>query len=106
MEKESYERIADRSRWYEILQSASEECAELIQACSKYERAHNIGLPTNTTPNEAIEMLTEEVAHVLNCCDMIIYKIGLDKQDIMREQIKGNQKILDRFEKDYERREY
>lgn len=81
-----------------VLDSAQEECAELIQAISKFKRTkYDGGMPTNRTIDEAKDMLIEEIAHVIRSCESVIYKLSINESDIANEIIKGDQKIHDRI---------
>ena len=59
-----------------------EECAELIQAISKLKR-YNPEDPNNkVSRNELIENLTEEMADVLICLDLLTEIYGLKFSDV------------------------
>lgn len=61
-----------------------EECAELIQAISKLKR-YNPEDPNNKVGRkELIENLTEEMADVLICIDMLTEIYGLKLSDVRR----------------------
>lgn len=60
----------------ENLDILMEECAELIQAASKYKRSIGIGLPTPINKEDAISNFIEEVADVTAC---IIQQFALSK---------------------------
>ena len=60
----------------ENLDILMEECAELIQAASKYKRSIGIGLPTLISKEDAISNFIEEVADVTAC---IIQQFALSK---------------------------
>lgn len=63
-----------------ILAIAQEECAELIKACSKFNRACGFGLKTNTSYNEALKDLVEEIADAEHCIRLLksAFKIDCD----------------------------
>lgn len=60
----------------ENLDILMEECAELIQAASKYKRSIGFGLPTPISKEDAISNFIEEVADVTAC---IIQQFALSK---------------------------
>lgn len=60
----------------ENLDILMEECAELIQAASKYKRSIGIGLPTPISKEDAISNFIEEVADVTAC---IVQQFALSK---------------------------
>lgn len=53
-----------------------EECAELIQAASKYKRSIGLGLPTPVSKEDAISNFIEEVVDVTAC---ILQQFALSK---------------------------
>lgn len=60
----------------ENLDILMEECAELIQAASKYKRSMGFGLPTPVSKEDAISNFIEEVADVIAC---ILQQFALSK---------------------------
>ena len=60
----------------ENLDILMEECAELIQAASKYKRSMGLGLPTPVSKEDAISNFIEEVADVIAC---ILQQFALSK---------------------------
>lgn len=60
----------------ENLDILMEECAELIQAASKYKRSIGIGLPTPISKEDAVSNFIEEVADVTAC---IVQQFALSK---------------------------
>lgn len=55
-----------------------EECAELIQACSKYQRIRNGGEPTEKTNKEALANIADEIADVFIMLYEIEQVLGLE----------------------------
>lgn len=69
----------------ENLDILMEECAELIQAASKYKRSIGIGLPTPISKEDAVSNFIEEVADVTAC---IVQQFALSKDiDVNIEDI-------------------
>lgn len=74
-----------------------EECAELIQACSKYLRMDGRrGVPTDMAHKEVYESLVEEIGDVKICIDQVIKAIPIDGDAInegmkfkIRRRLKG-----------------
>lgn len=62
-----------------------EECAELIQACSKYLRLQGLGTPPRDTPKDVRAMLVEEIADVKICIEQVIRALSLDQEAISLE---------------------
>lgn len=62
-----------------------EECAELIQACSKYLRLQGLGTPPRDTPKDVRGMLVEEIADVKICIEQVIRALSLDEEAINLE---------------------
>lgn len=60
----------------ENLDILMEECAELIQAASKYKRSMGLGLPTPISKEDAINNFIEEVADVTAC---VLQQFALSK---------------------------
>lgn len=61
-----------------IMAITQEECAELIKACSKFERACGFGLKTNTTYDQALHDLVEEIADAEHCLRLMKRAFGID----------------------------
>ena len=61
-----------------ILAIAQEECAELIKACSKFNRACGFGLRTETSYNEALSDLVEEIADAEHCIRLLKRAFKID----------------------------
>ena len=77
-----------------MLFQTQEECAELIKAISKFNRARGIGSPTNTTEVEAKEKLMLEIADVEICVQELQYLLRVNLDAIKSAQI---QKVHDRL---------
>ena len=71
-QKELVTKMTEIENW-DILM---EECAELIQAASKYKRSIGIGLPTPISKGDAVSNFIEEVADVTAC---IVQQFALSK---------------------------
>lgn len=69
-----------------------EECAELIQACSKYNRARGFGYRTNQTVQETMEHLVKEMAQVQGCILDVMSLLDITPEEL--------EKIKDRANKD------
>ena len=65
------------------MSSTQEECAELIQAISKYNRARGIGQKTNISLEDAKSQLLEELADVKLCIEEILYLTSCDITDMI-----------------------
>lgn len=74
----------------ENLDILMEECAELIQAASKYKRSIGLGLPTPINKEDAILNFIEEVADVTAC---IIQQFALSKD--IKVNIKDIENIIE-----------
>lgn len=71
---------------------AQEECAELIQAISKYNRVRGIGQKTEVDLDEAYNNLLKEIADVEICIEFLTSSDNDDSFNC-REQIEANKKI-------------
>lgn len=80
---EQIQRNANRMGLDVILSSTQEECAELIQAISKYNRARGIGQKTNISLEDAKSQLLEELADVKLCIEEILYLTSCDITDMI-----------------------
>ena len=60
-----------------MLLQTQEECAELIQAISKYNRTRGIGQPTDMPSRMALVNLLAEMADVSICVEQISYLLGV-----------------------------
>lgn len=60
-----------------------EECAELIQACSKLLRVDGVGTITDVKRQEAIDLLTEEIADVEVTGTVVMRQLGIDDEEII-----------------------
>lgn len=67
-----------------------EECAELIQALTKYNRAMGAGYDTPVTLSEARDHIIEEIADVQVCTAQLIYLLECEDTalDIMLAKLK------------------
>ena len=75
----------------ENLDILMEECAELIQAASKYKRSIGLGLPTPVSKEDAISNFIEEVADVIAC---ILQQFALSKDiEVSNEVIENIMEI-------------
>lgn len=61
-----------------ILGIAQEECAELIKACSKFNRSCGFGLRTTTSYDEALHDLIEEIADAEHCIRLLKQAFRID----------------------------
>lgn len=59
-----------------------EECAELIQACSKYLRTKGRGTPTDMSYKEVYESLVEEIADVKVCIEQVVKAVPIDEDAV------------------------
>lgn len=64
------------------LDMLQEECAELIQAASKYKRSIGHGFLTNKSKVETYDSLAEEIADVENCIRAIQYLFNITDDDL------------------------
>lgn len=87
----------------EQLSKTQEECAELIKACAKYRdvmypRKSEYPLAPKYT-RQIVEMnLKEEIAHVLNCIESLLYLLKIDRNEIKLIQDNSDQVIMSRFQ--------
>ena len=93
---EQIQQNADKMGLDVILSSTQEECAELIQAISKYNRARGIGQRTNIPLEDAESQLIEELADVKLCIEEILYLTGCDITDMID---KKTEKVRKSYEK-------
>lgn len=61
-----------------MLLQTMEECSELIQAISKYNRTRGIGQKTETPPHEAFDNLLLEIADVKICIEQLTYLLDAE----------------------------
>lgn len=85
-----------------LLWQTQEECGELIKAIGKYNRARGVGQKTETTLEEALDNLIEEVADVEICIEQLKYIMNIEgeveeRKDVAFEKVKkryeGNEVI-------------
>ena len=82
-----------------VLEQLAEECAELAQASLKYARLLRGENPTPKTEQECLEALTEEIADVELCINILIlggvvgdyevWKMICNKEDRWRKRLEG-----------------
>lgn len=74
-----------------------EECGELIKAICKYNRTLGMGQKTETTFDDALKNLIEEVADVSICLEQLIYlhNIADEVEEARREAF---EKVRKRYE--------
>lgn len=87
----------------EQLSKTQEECAELIKACAKYRDViyprKSEYPPAPKYTRQLVEMnLKEEIAHVLNCIESLLYLLKIDKNEIKLIQDNSDQVIMSRFQ--------
>ena len=76
-----------------------EECAELIQACSKYLRMKGKGTPTREKPRDIYQSLVEEVGDVKICIDQLVKAVPLDEDAIdLGMQFKVHRRLMGLYE--------
>lgn len=80
----------------EILGIMQEECAELIQAISKYRRANGDGIPTSLDRKTAYNNMVEELADVECCCKWLEKRLDCTEKikKINRKKYKRNLRRL------------
>ena len=66
-----------------VLEQLAEECAELAQASLKYARLLRGDNPTPKTKEQCIDDLTEEIADVLLCINILYYSEIIDEYHIV-----------------------
>lgn len=62
------------------LWQTQEECGELVKAIGKYNRTRGYGQITETTEEDAIKNLIEEIADVSICIEQLAYLLGVEGQ--------------------------
>lgn len=92
--------IADENGLVGTLLICMEECGELIQACNKKLRTLGIGSETNVTPEQADDMVLEEVIDVYGTLRELNHLLHFDKKAII-EQSERKQKRF--FERKYQK---
>lgn len=86
--------IVQHNGLYGQLDMTMEECAELIQACNRYKRAMGKGQATMTTPDEAMENLITEIAHVQNCIDSLKFLLPVNNRLIRKRISESDKKCI------------
>ena len=71
-----------------------EECAELIRACNKYQRARGDGYKTYCNESEARENITKETAHVINAMFGVGRKLGFSTEEVTMYLNESDEKAL------------
>ena len=66
-----------------VLEQFAEECSELAQASLKYARLLRGDNPTPKTKEQCIDDLTEEIADVLLCINILYYSEIIDEYHIV-----------------------
>lgn len=75
--------IADVTGMYDGAEMVMEECAELIQACSKFLRINGEGTPTSASVNEVYNNLAEEIADVrITIDEFMLSRPGILETDV------------------------
>lgn len=74
--------IADHYGYEIQSEQLVEECAELIQAVSKYRRARGAGKPTPYSEEAAFGALVQEIADVENMLEQIKYLLKIPQEMI------------------------
>jgi len=72
-----------------------EECAELIQACSKYNRSRGYGYRTNRTVKETTDELIEEMAQVQGCIKDVMELLDIPQSLMDEVSEKANKKAYE-----------
>ena len=70
-----------------------EECAELIQAISKYRRARGTGQTIALSEEAAYENLVEEIADVENMLEQVKYLLKIQQSEIDEIKAEKTEKI-------------
>ena len=81
-----------------VLEQLAEECSELAQASLKYARLLRGDNPTPKTKEQCIDDLTEEIADVLLCINILYYGEIIDEYhivDIMNSKLARWKKRLE-----------
>lgn len=81
-----------------VLEQLAEECSELAQASLKYARLLRGDNPTPKTEQECLEALTEEIADVLLCINILYYSEIINEDhivDIMNSKLARWKKRLE-----------
>lgn len=72
-----------------------EECAELIQACSKYNRARGFGYRTNQTVQETMEHLVKEMAQVQGCILDVMSLLDITPEELEKIKDRANKEAYE-----------
>jgi len=72
--------IADHYGFAKQATQTMEECAELIQAITKLQRALGCRYDTPVTPQDAKDHIVEELADVFICVTQLCYLMGCGEQ--------------------------
>lgn len=102
-ERSLFERCEDVSNnWtYKMPMMAMEECGELIQAISKFERGSEFRETNNGNNGRfvwngtKIENVVEEMADVFISCSALCHQYGITEEDVVRAIDKKLQKNYD-----------
>lgn len=81
-----------------VLEQLAEECSELAQASLKYARLLRGDNPTPKTKEQCIDDLTEEIADVLLCINILYYSEIINEDhivDIMNSKLARWKKRLE-----------
>lgn len=66
-----------------VLETCAEECNELAKVCLKLSRKLRNEQPTPKTKNEILNELTEEIADVITCIEVIADETDLISDDLV-----------------------
>lgn len=72
-----------------------EECAELIRACNKYQRARGYGYKTYYNEREAKEDIIKEIAHVTNAIFGVQRKLGFQDHEVAEYMVESDKKAVE-----------
>lgn len=71
---------ADKLGAQTSLWQTQEECGELVKAIGKYNRTKGYGQITETTEEDAMQNLIEEIADVSICIEQLAYLLRVEEQ--------------------------
>ena len=96
------EEIVDKYSIVDTLDMCMEEAGELVHALNKYKRASGLGYETKTSENDALLRLTQAIADAQNAINSVMYVIGIDEKEIIKEITRADKKMMDilNFEED------
>ena len=101
----SHEKIINEISLLEVFKQCAEEGSELSKACIKLARKIRDKNPTPLTEREILNNITEEVADVMLCIDILLYSGVIDTDEVAKIMIDKEKRWLNRIDESKKKKE-